>query len=198
MPDPFIGEIRMFAGSYAPQYWAFCNGQLLPIAENQALFSLLGYVYGGTQGVSFALPDLRGRVPVHVGTGAGLSSKALGQRGGTEYVSLTSAQLPAHAHMVDLKATGEVNVKMSASSAKGDTAIPGPTTVPAQVLSGLIPLNAYSTSPDTTLLPVNTSTTVNVSGNTAMTGAGRPVFIEQPFLAINFIIALQGAYPPKG
>jgi microcystin-dependent protein len=198
MPDPFIGEIRMFAGNYAPHYWALCNGQLLPIAGNEALFSLLGYVYGGNNGVNFALPDLRGRVPVHVGTGIGLSSKAWGQRGGTEYVSLTSAQLPAHAHMVDLKATGEVNVKMSASSAKGDTTVPGPDTVPAQMLTGLQPIKAYSTSPDTTLLPINTSTTVNVSGNTAMMGAGRPVFIEQPFLAINFIIALQGSYPPKG
>jgi microcystin-dependent protein len=198
MPDPFIGEIRMFAGNYAPQYWAFCDGQIISIASNQALYSIIGTTYGGDGIATFGLPDLRGRVPVHVGTGPGLSSKTLGERGGSEYTILTNDQLPSHNHLVNLSATGEVNVKMSASSAKGNTTTPGPTTVPAQVLSGLLPINAYSTSPDTTLLPINTTTTVNVSGNTAMTGAGRTVSIEQPFLAINFIIALQGAYPPKG
>jgi microcystin-dependent protein len=197
MSEPFIGEIIMFAGNFAPRGWALCDGQIISIASNQALYSIIGTTYGGDGIATFGLPDLRGRVPVHEGTGPGLSSKTLGQRGGTEYMSLTSAQLPSHNHLVNLSATGEVSVKMSASSAKGDTSTPGPTTVPAQMLSGLQPLNAYSTSPDTTLLPINTTTTVNVSGSTALTGAGQPVFIEQPFLALNFIIATVGDFPSR-
>src|SRR5437867_1864890 len=96
--EPFYGEIRMFAGNFAPRNWAFCQGQILPIAQNTALFSLLGTTYGGNGSTTFALPDLRGRVPIHQGQGTGLSSYTMGQNGGTESETLTVNQMPAHKH----------------------------------------------------------------------------------------------------
>jgi microcystin-dependent protein len=96
--DPFIGQIIMFAGNFAPRGWAFCDGQLLPIAQNSALFSILGTTYGGDGRSTFALPDLRGRVPLHPGRGPGLSEVRLGDKGGAESVTLTEAQLPSHSH----------------------------------------------------------------------------------------------------
>ena len=98
--EPFIGEIAMFAGNFAPRGWALCNGQLLPIAQNTALFSLLGTTYGGDGRTTFALPDLRGRVPIHAGNGPGLSSYRLGSKGGSETKTLTTLNMPAHAHGV--------------------------------------------------------------------------------------------------
>src|SRR5271165_4385384 len=98
MSTPFLAEIRMFAGEFAPRGWAFCNGQLLPINQNAALFSLLGTTYGGNGTTTFALPDLRSRVPIHQGQGTGLSSYVMGQSGGEETVALTTGQLPAHSH----------------------------------------------------------------------------------------------------
>jgi len=98
MAQPFIGEIRMFGGNFAPQGWAFCDGQLLPIAENDALFALIGTTYGGDGQSTFALPDLRSRIPVHQGQGPGLSLRVIGSNGGSETVALTAAQLPMHSH----------------------------------------------------------------------------------------------------
>lgn len=100
MSDPFLGEIRMMANNFAPRNWAYCSGQLLSISQNTALFSLLGTTYGGDGRTSFALPDLRGRVPIHEGSGVGLPSYSLGQRGGEETVTLNVNQLPAHSHTV--------------------------------------------------------------------------------------------------
>src|SRR5262245_26202423 len=98
MSDPFIAEIKMFGGNFAPLGWATCDGQLLPISQYTALFSLLGTTYGGDGVTNFALPDLRGRVPMHPGQGPGLSPRTLGEKAGTETVTLTTAQLPAHNH----------------------------------------------------------------------------------------------------
>ncbi len=98
MMEPFIGSVVLFAGNFAPRGWAFCNGQLLPISQNQALFSILGTTYGGDGRTTFALPDLRGRAPIHWGQGPGLSNFVLGQQSGAETVTLTTAQLPAHTH----------------------------------------------------------------------------------------------------
>jgi len=98
MAQPFIGEIRMFGGNFAPAGWAFCDGQLLPIAENDALFALIGTTYGGDGQSTFALPDLRSRVPVHQGQGPGLSPRVIGSNGGSETVALAAAQLPTHSH----------------------------------------------------------------------------------------------------
>ena len=98
MPEPFVGEVRVFAGNFAPAGWAFCNGQLLQISTNTALFSLLGTNYGGNGLSSFALPDLRGRLPIHPGQGPGLSLRTLGELGGSETQTLTTSQIPSHAH----------------------------------------------------------------------------------------------------
>ena len=198
MSEQFIGEIRMFAGNFAPKYWAFCNGQILSIAQNTALFSILGTTYGGNGTTTFALPDLRGRAAVSPGQGPGLSNYALGQVGGTENVTLTVNELPAHNHAVALSGTGNVSVALGASSANGNTPTPGPTTVPAKVASGLNSLNAFSTTaPDTTLLPATTTTTVAVNGPTGLTGSNSPVPVLQPYLAVNYIIALQGIFPSR-
>lgn len=198
MSEQFIGEIRMFAGNFAPRGWEFCNGQLLSIQQNPALFSILGTTYGGDGQNTFALPNLQGRVPVHKGQGPGTSFYSLGEAAGTERVTLTAAELPAHTHAVALTGTGSASVALSASSANGNTPTPGPTTVPAKVPSGLASLNAYSTTaPDTTLLPATATTTVNVSGNTGVAGNNMPVSVVQPFLALNFIIAITGIFPSR-
>jgi microcystin-dependent protein len=108
MSEPFIGEIQMFAGNFAPRAWAFCNGQILSIAQNTALFSILGTTYGGNGTTTFALPDLRGRVPMHTGQGPGLTNRNLGEQGGTEAVVLSQQELPAHTHTLN-GSTGAVN-----------------------------------------------------------------------------------------
>ncbi|MCP3129376.1 phage tail protein [Shewanella sp. KJ2020] len=198
MSDPFIGQISMFAGNFAPRGWALCNGQLLSISQNSALFAILGTTYGGDGQTTFGLPNLQGRVPVHQGQSPGTSLYTLGQASGTENVTLTINELPAHNHTVALSGTGNVSVAQGVSSANGNTPTPGPTTVPAKVASGLNALNAYSTTaPDTTLLPVNTTTTVNVSGNTGVVGNNLPVPIVQPYVVVNFIIALEGVFPSR-
>jgi len=198
MADPFIGEIIMFAGNFAPRGWAFCNGQLLSIQSNQALFAIIGTTYGGNGTNTFGLPNLQGRVPVHQGQSLGMSQYNLGQSGGTENVTLTANELPAHVHSVALNGTGNTSVAFGASSANGNTATPGPTTVPAKVVSGLTALNAFSTTaPDTTLSPATATTTVNVNGNTGIAGNNMPVHIVQPYQVVNFIIALEGLFPPR-
>ncbi|MDE2401050.1 MAG: phage tail protein [Burkholderiales bacterium] len=105
MSNPFVGEIRMFGGNFPPLGWAFCDGSLLSIADNETLFNLIGTTYGGDGQNTFALPDLRGRVPIHQGQGAGLSSRVIGQIGGTEATSLTVAQLPPHRHTLNASTT---------------------------------------------------------------------------------------------
>src|SRR3954463_9270891 len=102
MAQPYIGEIRMFGGNFAPAGWAVCQGQLMPISENDALFNLIGTTYGGDGQSTFGLPDLRGRAPVHMGQGSGLSSYTIGQNGGSEFVTLTTQQMPTHNHLVQV------------------------------------------------------------------------------------------------
>ncbi len=106
--DPFIGQINLFAGNFAPRGWAFCDGQLLPINQNEALFSLLGTMYGGDGRTTFALPDLRGRTPVHPGSGPGLTNRRLGERLGLEDYALTVGQLPSHTHVLPEPASGSL------------------------------------------------------------------------------------------
>ena len=172
MADPFLGEIRIFGFEFAPFGWALCNGAVLPIGQNQALFSLLGTTYGGNGINTFALPDLRSRVPLGMGQGAGLSFYPLGQKGGAETVTLTTAQLPAHSHPVN------------ASDHGGDDA---PVRSPAgRVLDRG---NVYGDAPD--------GKTVMNSGMIGNTGTGQPVSILPPHLALNFCISLQGIYPPR-
>jgi microcystin-dependent protein len=170
MSEPFIGEIKMFAGNFAPRNWAFCDGQLLAISQYDALFSLLGTTYGGDGRTTFGLPDLRGRLPIHMGSGPGLSTRPIGQKSGQETVSLTAAQVPAHTH------------QMMATEDAGETTDPS-----GQVLAQATD-DIYSTaSPDTSM----------ASAAISASGGSQPHDNIQPFLCIHFIIALFGIYPSR-
>jgi len=168
MSEPFIAEIKIFAGTFAPRSWAFCNGQLLPIAQNTALFSLVGTTYGGDGRTTFALPNLQGRAPMHPGSGPGLSPRRLGQSGGTEAVSLNETQLPAHSHTM--------NGIPNASQANPDAS------------HGLGNAPMYATPGTTVAMGVDAI---------GATGGSQTHNNMQPYLAINYIIALQGLYPSR-
>ena len=171
MSEPFVGEIRMFAGNFAPRGWAFCDGQLLAVSQNDALFSLLGTIYGGDGRTTFALPDLRGRIPLHQGTGPGLSSRRLGSKSGSENVTLTTNQLASHSH--DLNA----NTAAATDAAPQGKVLADPT--PARIYEQV----AQNASAATTAI--------------ANTGGTQPHTNLMPTLCVNFIIALFGIYPSR-
>ena len=171
MSEQFIGEIRMFGFNFAPQGWALCDGQLLPISQNTALFSLLGTTYGGDGRTTFALPDMRSRVPVHQGQGAGLSSYAEGQAGGAETVTLAAAQMPGHTH----------SVKASSSAAASDQ--------PQGRVLARSRNDIYTAEPD--------ATTVMNAKMLGDAGGSEPHANIQPYLAVNFCIALAGIFPAR-
>jgi microcystin-dependent protein len=166
--DPYIGEIRLFAGNFAPKGWALCNGQLLPIAQNTALFSILGITYGGDGRTTFALPNFQDRVPVHQGQGNNLSPYVPGQTGGVAQVNLQISQLPAHVHH-----TGASGVEAVTNSPSAGVAL------------ALSSADAYGAATD--LTPMATQT---VGGN-------QPHSNVQPFLGLTFVIALNGIFPPR-
>jgi microcystin-dependent protein len=175
-----IGEIRMFAGTFAPRTWAFCNGQLISIATNTALFSILGTTYGGNGQTTFALPDFQGRVAVGTGTGPGLPNVQLGEKSGTPTTTLTSANMPAHNHQV----VGHVNMPCFAD----DGGVRNPSgAFPAVTGSN----NYYSTTADAAMgnIPVNLPTTV--------AGNSQPFSIMQPYLGMNYIICMFGIFPSR-
>ncbi len=171
MSDPFIGEIRMFAGNFAPRSWAFCDGQLLAISQNDALFSLLGTNYGGDGRTTFGLPDMRGRLSVHAGNGPGLSTRILGMRGGAENVTLTTNQLPSHSHTYN------------GSTAAGNLNSPA-----GNVLAGRANDPTYLESPATVQMS---------SGSVSSAGGSQSHTNLMPFLCVNYIIALFGIYPSR-
>ncbi|MGF1728813.1 phage tail protein [Photobacterium kasasachensis] len=174
MTEPFIGEIRMFGGNFAPRDWAFCDGQLLSISQNEALFSLVNTYYGGDGRSTFALPDLRGRLPMHYGSGPGLQTRLLGSRFGYEKIPLSKDQIPSHNH------------DLMASSQAADDDAPGGNTLATPAV------NAYG--------PQSTTPTKNVTlAATAVsdTGGSQPHYNLMPSLCINFIIALKGTYPSR-
>ena len=176
MSDPFLGEIRIFAGNFAPYGWAFCHGQILPIVQNTALFSLLGTIYGGDGRTTFALPNLQGRIPLHFGQGPGLSSRSLGEQIGTESVSLTQNQMPSHSH-----AGSALNAANAGTNNQPEN----------NLLGKIVRTNLYST-PDAALQNMaEGSLTLQASGS------GQPHSNMQPYLTLNFIIALSGIYPPR-
>jgi microcystin-dependent protein len=172
LSEPFVGEIRMFAGNFAPRGWAYCDGQLLAVSQNDALFSLLGTIYGGDGRTTFGLPDLRGRVPIHAGQGPGLSSRRLGSKGGVEKVTVTVNELPSHVHPIASTASASAgNPGGSVLAKTGDDFIYG----------------EVAGSP-TTLL--NAAATRHVGGSQSHSNL-------TPFLCIHFIIALFGIYPSR-
>ena len=168
MAQPFLGEIKMFAGNFQIRGWVFCNGQLLSIANYDALYTLLGTTYGGDGVNTFGVPDLRGRVPVHMGSGAGLTTRTQGQSGGAETVTLTTNQVPAHKHTA------------AAQSTSATQASPG-----GGVWAAASQLRYSSGTPNVTL-------NANAGG---FTGGGQAHENMIPFLAVNFIIATEGVYP---
>jgi len=170
MSEPFIAEIRIFAGNFAPRGWAFCSGQLLQIAQNTALFSLIGTTYGGDGRTTTALPNLEGRAPMHPGNGPGLTQRRLGERIGFETETLSAAEMPNHSH--SLKGLGPANT----NTATGATPATNPT-----MLQYHAPTNLVNAAP----------------GAVAATGGGAPHNNMQPYLALNFIIALVGLYPSR-
>ena len=174
-----IAEIRLFAGNFAPRNWAFCAGQIMSIAQNTALFSLLGTTYGGNGQTTFALPDLRGRVPVGTGQGPGLSNITLGEVSGTPTVTLLTTQIPAHNHPV----TGSLN--MGAKNGAGNSISPTGN-YPAQGAA-----NAYSTTQDAQMAALNGSIT------TGPTGGSQPFSIMPPYLGMNYVICLFGIFPSR-
>jgi microcystin-dependent protein len=175
MADPFVAEIRIFPFNFAPKGWAFCNGQILPISQNTALFSLLGTTYGGDGKSTFALPNLLGRAPMHPGQGPGLSLHDLGEFAGSETVTILESEMPAHTHF------------MRAHNADpADAQNPSSNTVLAQSANGF----AYQS---------NAAANLTQLAFNAISPAGSsfPHNNMQPFLTLNFCIALQGVFPPR-
>jgi microcystin-dependent protein len=172
MADPFVAEIRIFPFNFAPKGWAFCDGQLLPLSQNTALFSLLGTTYGGNGKSNFALPKLQGNAPMHPGQGPGLSHHDLGETGGSETVALLQSEIPAHTHAC------------RASSDPGDLQGPSPARTIARSANGF----AYVTGPATVAMAAEVLSPA---------GGDQPHNNLQPYLTLNFCIALQGVFPPR-
>ena len=171
MSDPYIGEIRMFAGNFAPRGWASCDGQLLQVSQFDALFSLLGTIYGGDGRTTFGLPDLRGRIPVHAGSGPGLTNRPLGQKSGSERATIATAQLPSHNHPA--RATRE----------NADTENP---------------TGAHLAVPEESLYRGLDSSVVAMAPSLVQNaGGGQTHANVQPFQCVYFIIALSGVYPSR-
>lgn len=171
MSEPFVGEIRMFAGNFAPRGWAFCDGQLLAVSQNDALFSLLGTIYGGDGRTTFGLPDMRGRIPIHAGTGPGLSPRRLGAKGGDEKVTLTVNQLPNHTHPMQASTDlAQVSTPQGRVRGRGTG---------ADAYRGGAPSD-----------PMASQSITSVGGSRSHTNL-------MPFLCVNFIISLVGIYPSR-
>jgi len=175
MSEPFIAEIRIFAGSFAPRGWAFCDGQLLPIAQNTALFSLIGTTYGGDGRTTTALPNMQGRAPMHPGRGPGLTPRSLGQRLGAEAITLSEAQIPSHNH------TGR-----AVNTFGGIVSAPTNTTSLSNSQGG----SSYQSDTSANLVDMASETLSTTGGGQAHTNI-------QPLLVMNFIIALIGLFPSR-
>lgn len=179
--DQYLGIIMMFGGNFAPRGWANCDGSLLSIAQNTALFSILGTTYGGNGQTTFGLPDLRGRVPIHYGQGPGLPAYSLGQMGGTETVTLTPAQMAQHQHPV----TASFHIGVSGNNPNTDEA------AGSFISNNSTPIFATASAPGNFLGGVSNNISFGLSGG------NQPFSVLQPYLAITFIIALEGIFPSR-
>ena len=176
MSQPFVGEIRMFGGNFAPAGWMLCDGQLLPISENETLFNLIGTTYGGDGQSTFALPDLQGRVPVHCG---GPQNYVLGENGGVETVTLTTQQIPSHNHPI------------TSANNPADANIPNSNTILANMgPSGIAQVPCYKAFDGTAQIVMN-------AGSVSPAGGSQPHDNMQPYLVINYIISLFGIFPSQ-
>lgn len=174
MANPFVAEIRMFCGNFPPRGWALCNGQILPISQNTALFSLIGTFYGGNGTSNFALPNLQGKAPMHQGNGAGLTPRSVGETGGESSVTLLASQVPAHRHVYNCGA-----------GSKGETS----------VLANQV--NCDEATGSQTIYATATDGSVMGAGMVQPLSATQPHENSQPYQCINFIIALQGIFPAR-
>ena len=178
--DEYLAIVKIFAGTFAPRGWAFCMGQLLPISQNTALFSLIGTTYGGDGRTTFGLPDLRGRIPVGTGQGPGLPNVTVGEIAGTPNVTLTLANLPAHNHTV----TGTVQLPVNDAPANTDSPVSSYLAQPGA--------NTYTATPGSDF-----AGNLKVNLTTAPAGNNAPVSIASPYLGMNYIICLQGIFPSR-
>ncbi|WP_309667138.1 tail fiber protein [Tabrizicola sp.] len=174
MSQPFVAEIRIVGFNFPPRGWAFCNGQILPLSQNTALFSLLGTTYGGDGRSTFALPNLQGSVPIQQGQGPGLTDRILGEVGGSENVTLLQSEMPQHTHSAVADGSGGGNQSAPNGNAWSS-------------LSGRTPPSLYNNAANTTMSPFAVG----------ITGSSFPHNNMQPYLALNFIIALQGVFPAR-
>jgi microcystin-dependent protein len=179
--EPYLAGIFIFAGNFAPRGYALCQGQLLPIAQNTALFSLIGTSFGGDGQTTFALPDLRGRAPVGTGQGPGLSNVTLGEQGGSQSITLTTAQMPAHTHSCTVTLNAAADGRPSSDSPAG------------AVLDSTGGTNIYASDPvaGVTMNPGAATAVVGVAGG------NQPVSVQNPYLGVNYIIALEGIFPSR-
>ena len=172
MSDPFVAEIRMFGGNFAPRGWAQCNGQLLPISQNTALFSLLGTFYGGDGKSTFGLPNFQGTMPIAQGQGPGLSDRFIGEQAGSSTVTLLTAEMPAHTHAINAYQDDPADIN---------------TPSPSVILGTTAGLNLYGPGANSSLQPLAL----------APAGASAPHNNQSPYLVVTFILAMQGVFPPR-
>ena len=177
--DEYIGMIKIFAGNFAPRGWALCNGQLLPVNQYQAVFAILGVTYGGNGTTNFAVPNLCSRVPLGTGQGIGLSTYQLGQTAGVEAVTLTINNLPTHTHAL----TGSIKIPVNDSNADADNPTGAYLGTPAESIYSSSQ-NSFAADPVSTLA-------------NSVTGANLPISVQQPVLALNYIICLEGLFPSR-
>lgn len=181
MSDPFLGEVKMVGFNFAPSGWAFCQGQLMPIAQNTALFSLLGTMYGGNGQTTFGLPDLRGRSPVGMGQGPGLTDIVQGEMAGTESVTLTTANMPMHTHPTSVQVAGAATSPVTAPTAANSV------------------LGASGQGPGSaSIWSTEMTSPVQMAGVQAgAAGGSQPCATRNPYLGVNFVIALSGLFPSR-